>query len=201
MTQSTDPRVDTYIAAAPAFAQPILTVLRAHIHAACPSATEAIKWGMPMFQYKAQNLANIAAFKAHVSFGVMLRGAAAPVRSIEGGGMGNFGKLTRVEDVPDAATVAKAVAAAVERIDAGAKMRTSPATPKPLPAIPEDLAAALAAAPAAAANFHAFAPGQRREYLDWILEAKRPETRIKRIETTVAQSAENKTRNWKYANC
>jgi uncharacterized protein YdeI (YjbR/CyaY-like superfamily) len=193
----TDPRVEAYIAAAAPFARAILTELRARIHAACPEATEAIKWGMPMFLYRGQLLANIAAFKAHASFGVMTRDAAAGAPR---DGMGQFGKITTVAEIPDGATIATAIATATARIDAGVKLRTGYA-PKPQLAMPDDLAAALDADPAARAKFDAFAPGQRREYIEWVIEAKRPETRASRIAQTVAQAAEGKTRNWKYANC
>jgi uncharacterized protein YdeI (YjbR/CyaY-like superfamily) len=115
-------------------------------------------------------------------------------------GMGQFGKLASVADIPDAATIAAAVATAMVRIDAGMKLRSGYAKKPPL-AVPDDLAGALAADPAAQANFDGFAPGQRREYIEWVIEAKRAETRASRIVQTVAQAAEGKTRNWKYANC
>jgi uncharacterized protein YdeI (YjbR/CyaY-like superfamily) len=197
MSVTTDPRVDAYLAAAAPFAQPILAELRARIHAACPDATEAIKWSMPMFHYQGQLIANIAAFKAHASFGVMTReGAPGQPRD----GMGQFGKITTLAEVPDQATIDAAIATAMARIDAGVKLRAGYAKKPPL-ALPDDLAAALAAEPAARENFEGFAPGHRREYIEWVIEAKRAETRASRIAQTVAQAAEGKTRNWKYANC
>jgi uncharacterized protein YdeI (YjbR/CyaY-like superfamily) len=199
MSATTDPRVDAYIAARAPFAQEILAELRMRIHAACPDATEAIKWSMPMFLYRGQILCNIAGFKAHASFGVMLRGGTVP--TTERDGMGQFGKMTSLADVPDAATIAALIGEAMARIDAGAKMRSAPATPKAVPAMPDDLAAALAANRQAQAKFDAFAPGQRREYIEWVTEAKREATRASRIEQTVAQATEGKTRYWKYANC
>jgi uncharacterized protein YdeI (YjbR/CyaY-like superfamily) len=51
--------------------------------------------------------------------------------------------------------------------------------------VPEDLRAALAAEPSAAENFSALAPSMRKQLLHWISQAKRPETRSRRIRETV----------------
>ena len=51
-------------------------------------------------------------------------------------------------------------------------------------AVPQDLTAALAHYPDAAARFTAFPPSARRSILEWIALAKRPETRAKRVEET-----------------
>ena len=67
--------------------------------------------------------------------------------------------------------------------------------------VPEDLAAALKKDGKALTTFEGFAPGQRREYVEWITEAKRPETRAKRLATTLEWLAEGKKRNWKYEKC
>ena len=47
----------------------------------------------------------------------------------------------------------------------------------------------------------AFAPSHRREYVEWITEAKRPETRDKRIAQAIEMLTQGKKRNWKYENC
>jgi uncharacterized protein YdeI (YjbR/CyaY-like superfamily) len=57
--------------------------------------------------------------------------------------------------------------------------------------IPPDLAAALAANPAAEQNFTAFPRSAKRGILEWIQNAKRPETRANRIAETVRLAAEN----------
>ncbi len=69
---------------------------------------------------------------------------------------------------------------------------------KPVPRTPADLAAALRHHRRARATFEALRPSHRREYVEWITEAKRPETRKRRVETTVAWLAEGRSRNWKY---
>ena len=91
--------------------------------------------------------------------------------------------------------------AAAALIATGSAPKMKKAAPKPALDMPDDLASALAANPAAHAAFTAFPPGARREYIEWVVTAKQPATRATRIETTVAQSAEGKKRNWKYEVC
>ncbi|MBW2454509.1 MAG: YdeI/OmpD-associated family protein [Deltaproteobacteria bacterium] len=59
------------------------------------------------------------------------------------------------------------------------------------PSMPQDLAAALARNQRAAHNFDGFAPGYQRDYLRWVLAAKRPETRQRRIREVVKRAARN----------
>jgi uncharacterized protein YdeI (YjbR/CyaY-like superfamily) len=193
----TDPRIDAYIAKAAPFAQPILTRLRAVVHAALPGAEETIKWGMPHFTVGGKNVAGMAAFKAHCAFTVHGEG--------RGGseGMGQHGKLTSVADIPPEAELAAKLKDAVGRIESegSAAPKRAKAAPKPEIAMPEDFAAALAGNPQAKAALDGFAPSHRREYLEWITEAKREETRAKRIAQAVEWLAEGKKRNWKYEGC
>lgn len=192
----TDPRIDAYIAGRAAFAQPILARLRAAVHRACPEAEETIRWSMPSFSYKGKILAQMAAFKAHASFGFWHGEAAGD--AARGGAMGQLGRLTTLADLPDDAELDAMIRRAAALIDAGPPPRAAtPKEPRAAPALPDALAAALEAAGARAA-FDALAPGCRREYLEWIAEAKRDETRARRIATTVAQAADGKSLHWKY---
>jgi hypothetical protein len=196
----TDDRVTAYIAARADFAQPILNHLRGLIHSHVSDASETIKWGMPFFEYQGRPLAMMAAFKAHAGIGIF---DGSPMAS--GDGMGNLGKLTCVADLPADAALVERLQQAVALIAAGGGgMRQSarlPRPPKAEIAMPDDLAAALAANAAAQAHFAGFPPGCRREYLEWVTSAKQAATRAKRIETTVAQAAEGKRFNWKYEKC
>ena len=194
---ATDPRIDSYIAKAPEFAQPILTYLRDLVHKTVPDAGEDIKWGMPCLTYKGKNLAGMAAFKAHCSFGVHGDG-----RAIEG--MGQYGKMGSMGDMPSDATIVTALLAAKDRIDStgtALKIASKPKVAKPEIPVPDDFAAELAKAQGARERFDSWAPSHRREYLEWITEAKRPETRAKRIAEAGAWIAQGKKRNWKYENC
>jgi uncharacterized protein YdeI (YjbR/CyaY-like superfamily) len=192
-----DPRIDAYIGKAPPFAQPILTYLRALVHAVIPEAGEDIKWGMPCLTYKGKNVAGMAAFKAHCSFGVHGDG-----RAIEG--MGQYGKIRTMADMPADTAIAKSLIAAKERIDAtgtALKIASKPKVTKAEIPMPDDFAAALAKLQGARERFDGWAPSHRREYLEWITEAKRPETRAKRIAEAGTWIAEGKKRNWKYEGC
>jgi uncharacterized protein YdeI (YjbR/CyaY-like superfamily) len=200
MRMATDPRIDAYIAARADFAQPILAWLRARVHAACPGVEESIKWSMPAFGYKGRPLAGMAAFKAHATFGLWDRSALATGR--EGEAMGQYGRITSLDDLPPAEELEAQIRAAMALIDAGASAgRAYPARAKPEPPVPEALAAALEQDSAAATTFAAFSPSSRREYSEWIADAKRPETRDKRVAQAVEWLREGKRRNWKYESC
>lgn len=192
----TDARVDAYIAKAQPFARPILNQVRAAVHAAVPDAGETLKWGMPFFTLNGRDVAMMAAFKAHAGVGIFDGSEMAGTD-----GMGNLGKLASVDDLPADLAVRLTTAAALAAQGRPARLPSAAKSPKADIAMPDDLAAALAAQPAAAAAFAAFPPGARREYLEWVTGAKQSTTRAKRIETTVAQAAEGKKLNWRYEKC
>ena len=195
-----DPRVDAYIKRAAPFAQPILVHLRALVHEVAPGVEETIKWGMPTFMHAGTILCSMAAFKQHASFGLwkhaLVTGGGQPP-----GGMGSYGKLAALADLPPRATLVAHLRKALALAEAGPSASTRRVTPKAVPAVPPDLAAALAANPAAGAAFEAFPPGARREYIEWIVEAKREDTRARRLAQAIEWIAEGKRRNWKYAGC
>jgi uncharacterized protein YdeI (YjbR/CyaY-like superfamily) len=198
---SRDPRIDAYIAAKADFARPILEHLRAAVHAACPEVEETIKWGMPHFLYKGGMFAGMAAFKAHATFGFWRGKEVLGEAGGERDAMGQFGRITSVEDLPDAESLDRLIRKAAAMNDAGPAPRKPKSPRKPPPETPDDLRLALDAAPKAAATFDSFPPGCRREYVEWVVEAKRPETRAKRVAQAVEWMAEGKRRNWKYENC
>lgn len=196
-----DPRIDAYIERAQPFARPILTRVREAVQRACPDVEETIRWSMPSFTYKTKILCQMAAFKAHAAFGFWQREDATGHTDADKEAMGQFGRLTSVDDLPDDATLAAMIAKAMALIDSGVKVPRPIKHPKPAPVPAPDFAAALAAMPAALKSFEGFPPGQQREYVEWVDSAKRPETRASRIEQSVAWLAEGKRRNWKYESC
>ena len=196
---SRDPRIDAYIAARAAFARPILDWLRARVHAACPAVEESIKWSMPAFSYNGRPLANMAAFKAHATFGVWYRHELATGR--EGEAMGQYGRIEAMADLPEASVIEGQIRAVVALVDTGATPKRAAKTPKAEAEVPEALVEALARDDAAAATFNAFPPSCRREYCEWIGEAKRAETRDKRVAEAIGWLREGKRRNWKYEAC
>lgn len=195
----TDPGVDAYIAARADFARPILEHLRAMIHEACPEAEETLKWSMPSFMWRGKILAGMAAFKAHATFGYW-NDAMLSQDEKNRSAMGQFGRLTRIDDLPARATLIDLTRQSMALIESGAKPLRATAKKPPL-TVPQDLRAAIDADPAAKATFDAFPPSCQREYVEWVTEAKRDETRAKRLAQTVEWLAEGKRRNWKYENC
>lgn len=198
---SCDPRIDAYIARQADFARPILEHLRAAVHAACPQAEETMKWSMPHFLYKGQMLAGMAAFKAHATFGFWRAKEVLGETGAERDAMGQFGRLTSVADLPAPEVLEGLIRQAVALTDSGPRPARPKAAPKPELETPRELESALDSNPAARAAFEAFPPSGRREYVEWVVEAKRPETRDKRIAQAVEWMAEGKRRNWKYENC
>jgi uncharacterized protein YdeI (YjbR/CyaY-like superfamily) len=199
------PEVDAYIAKSAAFAQPILGLLREVMHEGAPGVMEEIKWSRPFFVYKGVILGNISAFKAHCSLGLWGKEIGAALRAdgmVQGDGMGTFGKLTSVKDLPPRKKLVSYIRTAAQAIDDGVRTKsfTRPRSQvvKAEVAVPEALAAALKKNKATARNFETMSPSCRKEYCVWIADAKRDETRDKRVATAMEWIAEGKGRNWKY---
>ncbi len=193
-----DSRIDAYIDKQADFARPILVHIRDTLHAA-GEIEESIKWSMPAFLYNGRPLANMAAFKAHAVMGFW-QGQQLREGEAKNGAMGEFGRLTKVDDLPDRAVLIDMTRKAMKLIDEGVKPVRNKTVKEPI-AMPDDLAEALAANPAAQASYDGFPPSAQRDYLEWVVEAKRPETRAKRVAQAVEWMAEGKRRNWKYESC
>ena len=195
-----EPRIDDYVAKKAPFARQILEKIRERVHAAVPEAEEAIKWGAPAFTLNGKILIVMAAFKAHAALNFW-RGQEIGDGSAKAGAMGQFGQLKSVADLPsDAELDALIKEAAVLAATAPAPRKTKH-EPKPAPEMHPAFAAALEQAPTAKATMDGFSPSCRREYLEWIADAKQDATRARRIATAVEWLSEGKKRNWKYENC
>ena len=197
-----DPRIDAYIGRQADFARPILEYLRAVVHEACPTVEETLKWSAPSFVHAGGILCGMAAFKQHASFGFW-KHALVVGEGLARDGMGSYGKLTSIKDLPPKKQLLAHVRKAMKLNEEGVKAPTvrRSTTPKPPPEAPADLVAALKKNARAKATFDAFPAGQKHEYITWLLEAKRDETRQKRLAQAVEWMAEGKRRNWKYENC
>jgi uncharacterized protein YdeI (YjbR/CyaY-like superfamily) len=196
----TDPRIDAYIARQADFARPILRYLREMVHEACPECEETLKWSSPSFMYKGKILAGFAAFKAHATFGYWSGSQLLEADPKQMSAMGQFGRLTSLDDLPPRGQLIALTKKAMQLVDEGVKP-VRDKHKKPPFSVPQDLRTAIDAVPAAKACFDAFPPSQQREYADWVSEAKRDETRAKRLAQSVEWLAEGKRRNWKYENC
>lgn len=202
----TDARVDQYVERAPQFAKPILQHVRGLVHKAYPDIGEDIKWSRPAFLHREKILCGMVAFKAHCSFYIFPSETRNQMR--EGGQFRalaeKLAKITRMDDLPADKDILQYVKAAVRLIDeslSNPAPRKRATQPKPEASVPEDLARALVKHKKAAQTFEKFSVSHRREYIEWITEAKREETRQKRIATALEWLAEGKPRNWKYMNC
>jgi uncharacterized protein YdeI (YjbR/CyaY-like superfamily) len=173
--------------------------LRERVHAALPRTGEAIKWRMPAFVVDGRLFATVAAFTSHAAFG--LRHPVAPPTNRESEAVGQWGRITRLGDLPDAPRFEQWVKEAAEHLSSAGSARRLSRAPKPGAEIPPALSAALAGDAMAAATFDRVPPGCRREYCEWIGEAKRPETRDRRVAQAIAWLREGRRRNWKYESC
>ena len=199
---SRDPRIDAYIAKSADFARPILTHLREAVHAACPQVEETLKWNAPAFMHGGKILCSMAAFKQHAAFGFWQGAQVVEHDPKAAEAMGQFGRITGLADLPGKAEFTRYAKRAMKLIDEGVKpLPTKTGKPKPPPAPPSDLAAALKKNKQAQVTFNAFPPSQQREYIEWITEAKREETRQKRLVQAIEWLSEGKPRNWKYMHC
>ena len=195
-----DPRIDAYIARQAEFARPILEELRRRVHAACPEAVETIKWSAPAFTYKGRLLGVMAGFKQHAAFNLWHGKQVMGEDAVAQEGMGQYGRITALKDLPAKRETTAHVRAAMALIDAGATSTTA-RNPRPPPPMPDDLATAMRSNSTARAHWDAFTPGKQREYADWITSAKGVDTRARRMAQAVEWIAEGKTRNWKYTGC
>jgi len=197
-----DPRIDAYIAKSADFAKPILRHIRELIHKGCPEVEETTKWSFPNFMHKGI-LCGMAAFKEHCSLGFWkgeLIFGKAPGN--DGEGMGQFGKLKTLSDLPADRVLLGYIKEAARLNEEGIKR---PAKPRPKVrkelVVPDFLAAALKKNNRALATFEGFSYSHKKEYLEWITEAKGEDTRQRRLSTAIEWMTQGKPRNWKYMNC
>jgi len=121
--------------------------------------------------------------------------------------MGSLGRVTSVKDLPADKAMLGYIRQAAKFIDAGlgdnriTVARRVVKAPKTAVETPAEFAAALKKNKAAGKVFGAFSPSCKREYVEWIVDAKREETRERRIAQAVEWIAEGKQRNWKYMEC
>jgi len=192
-----DPRIDAYIAKAQPFARPILKYIRKAVHAGCPAVEETLKWNHPSFMYRGI-LCGMAAFREHVTFGFWKASAMSGVGARAGEAAGQFGRITSVGDLPGEKAMAALVRQAAALHDQGVKAPRVKTAPKPPIPEPDDFTAALKKNRKALETYERFSPSARRDYLEWITEAKSDSTRQRRLATAIEWMAEGKQRNWKY---
>jgi len=195
--RSRDPRVDAYIARSAPFARPILKHIREVVHESCPEVAETIKWSSPSFEYRGI-LCGFAAFKGHCAFGFWKHALLGVEDGRSGEAMGSFGRITSLGDLPPKATLRRYIREAMRLNEEGVKAPREKTRPRRPARMHPDLKRAMAASRKATATFEAFPPSQKREYVEWVAEAKGDDTRARRVAQAIEWMAEGKPRNWKY---
>jgi uncharacterized protein YdeI (YjbR/CyaY-like superfamily) len=197
---SRDPRVDAYIARAAPFARPIFERVRGQVHSAVPEVVETLKWNAPAFTLDGKILLIMAAFKQHAALNFW-RGQEIGDGSPKAGAMGQFGRLTSVDELPSDEDLAALIREAAQLSKSAPAPRKAKHAPKTASAMHPEFASALATAPVAKAALDGFPPSARRDYLEWVADAKQDATRQKRIATAIEWLSEGKRRHWKYQDC
>ncbi|HET6243000.1 MAG: DUF1801 domain-containing protein [Bacteroidetes bacterium] len=196
-----DKRVDAYIIKSEEFAKPILNHLRELVHQACPQVEETIKWGFPHFEYKG-NLCHMASFKKHCVFGfwkgAIMQDNNKILEEIGKTAMGHLGRITSINDLPDEKILIEYITQAAVLNDNGVKLPSPTNKPKKELVVPKSVLDAISKNKKALQYFNDFSYSNKKDYVEWIMEAKTDATMNKRLETTVEWLSEGKTRNWKY---
>jgi hypothetical protein len=199
-----DQRIDAYIDKSQEFAKPILRKIRELVHEACPEIEETMKWSMPFFDYKGV-MCNMASFKAHCSFGFWRAPLMADPHQLfhtrGEGGMGHFGKIKSLDDLPSDQIMIEYIKEACLLNETERVVVQKPKAASKELTIPADILEELSKNEAAATVFEQFPYSARKEYVEWITDAKTDATRQKRLATTIEWLAEGKRRNWKYETC
>jgi len=203
-----DTRVDTYVEGAQDFAKPILIHLRELMHITCPDVEETWKWSFPIFMYRGAILCNMAAFKQHCSFGFWKASIMQDSDNIltvgDKAGMGHLGKIESLKDLPKDAVLKKYIKEAMKLNEEGVKLpprnKVSEKEKKELE-VPDYFIKELKKNTTAKKIFDAFSYSHKKEYIEWMEEAKTVVTRNKRMAQTIEWLTEGKSRNWKYKDC
>jgi uncharacterized protein YdeI (YjbR/CyaY-like superfamily) len=195
-----DPRIDAYIRKAQPFARPILTHIRDVVHRACPEVEETMKWSVPHFDYRGEMMLSMAAFRQHCVLGFWKAKLLADQGLLPeaGDSMGFRERIESRKDLPSDRTLMRIIKTAMALNDAGLRVTRPKAAPKPPVKPPAYFTTALTGNKTAHANFQAFSPSHKREYVEWVTEAKTEATRDRRLAKAVEWIAEGKGRNWKY---
>lgn len=195
------PEVDVYIAKSPAYSRPILKKIRSLFHKACPQIEETIKWQFPHFEYKGI-VGSMAAFKHYTTFGFwkgkLLSDPHKLYTPMAKHSM-SHASFVKVSDLPADKILLQYIREAVALNEQGVKV---PAPKKRARRneldLPDYFVLALKKNKRALVTFESFSPSQKREYVEWITEAKREETRAQRLATAIEWISQGKPRNWKY---
>lgn len=194
-----NPQVTKYIDQAPDFEQPILNKIREMVHECSAEIEEKMRWGFVTFDYKGKGLLYLKALKERVNFGfwfdkmVFMSAKLSP----EAKKYQNMSEINSVTELPPVEVLQELMQIGMDNIAQGKRLVPKPKAKKEL-VIPDFFIQALAKDKLAEQNFAQMSPSHKKEYVEWIVEAKTDETRNKRIAQMLEQLKEKKSKNWKY---
>ena len=195
-------QIDAYVAKSADFAKPILNHLRELVHKTCPDAEEKMKWSFPHFDYKNEMLCSMAAFKQHCSFGfwkaALMKDPVLLETAKSEAAMGHLGKITSLKDLPPDKKIIAWIKEAMKLNDERKKVVKTKSVVKEELAVPGYFTAAVKKNKRAWATFETLAPSAKKDYVEWVTDAKTEETKNKRLAQSIEWMAEGKRRNWKY---
>jgi uncharacterized protein YdeI (YjbR/CyaY-like superfamily) len=187
--------IDAYILKSPDFSKPVLTHLRELIHKVCPGVEEKIRWGFPNFDYKNQVMITMAGFKQHCVIGFW---KSKLIKGLEET-LGKRKHIKTIKDLPSDKKLSGFIKEAMRLNEEGIKLPAkTKSTEKKELIIPDYFIKALEKNKKTLQSFENFSYSHKKEYVEWITEAKTDETRNKRIATALEWIAGGKGRNWKY---
>jgi uncharacterized protein YdeI (YjbR/CyaY-like superfamily) len=189
-----DKAIDAYISKSADFAKPILIHVRELMHKVCPDVQEKIRWGFPNFDYKDQTMCIMAAFKQHCTIGFW---KSSLIKGLEKT-LGKRTRITSMKDLPPDNQLSGFIKEAMKINDQGIKVSKTRSIEKKELIIPDYFTKALSKNKKALKIFESSSYSFKKEYIDWITEAKTEETRDKRMISALEWIAEGKGRNWKY---
>ncbi|MFY0604387.1 MAG: YdeI/OmpD-associated family protein [Flavobacteriaceae bacterium] len=179
-----------------------LTILRS-ILLALP-VDETIKWGAPTYTFKGKNIVGLAAFKNYCGLwffqGMLLKDSDKVLMNAQEGKTKAMlqWRFYTLDDI-DTKLVKEYVLEAIENQKAGKIIKPQRNT-KPL-VIPEQLQVALDNNTALKEKFESFTLSHKREYANYISEAKKEATKLSRLEKVIPMILEKKGLHDKYRNC
>jgi hypothetical protein len=190
MTNSPTEQIDAYIAAAPHWQQPILSHVRNLVHKLVPEVEEAWKWSTPFFDYKG-HFVGLMSLKDSITIRFARGGEMPEIAAGNDGGPG--GAISRIKAMDDLPAFLPDLIKRAVYLNDNVPWPVAETVERE---VPEDLQAALDQAPAANEIWTNWTTAKRKDYIVWITEAKKPETRATRITTAIEWIAQNKVRNW-----
>ena len=162
---------------------------------------ENIKWGMPSFEYKGL-MCGFAAFKQHCTFGFwkasLMKDPVLMLNAKSENAMGHLGRIASLKDLPSDKKIIGYIKEAMKLNEDGVKVVKAKPIKESGSIIPADVLSSIKKNKKTFITFSAFSASNKKDYIDWITEAKTEVTKEKRLTQAIEWMAEGKPRNWKY---